>query len=126
MRILLPTLALLMHLAAPAMAQNPGVQLDQQPAAGARLPPTSMPGDPAAPTGTVTQPPVGTGTPAQQPPRTEPPPGHVTMPAPTVPGQVRPQQSEGAGQIGQSPIGERPGARPEASPTRAPEPQPAR
>lgn len=124
MRILLPTLALLMPLA--AGAQSPGVQLDREPAANSRLPPTEMRRDPAAPTGTMTQPPVGTGTPRQQPSRTEPPAGHVTMPAPAVPGQVQPQRSEGAGQLGQSPIGPRPGARPDASTTRAPETQPAR
>jgi hypothetical protein len=102
------------------------VQLDREPAASSRPPPTEMRRDPATPGETPTQPPAATGTPRQQPPRTEPPPGHVTMPAPTVPGETQPQRSEGAGQIGQSPIGPRPGGGPDASTTRAPEAQPAR
>ncbi|WP_439552707.1 hypothetical protein [Falsiroseomonas sp.] len=121
MKILLPPTLLAALLALPAAAQ----QLDQQPAAGSRPPPTRMEGDragpPTAPTQPPAQPPIGTGAPRNEPARTTPPPGHATMPAPSVPNQRQPERSEGASQAGQSPIGPRPGARPDASTTRAQE-----
>lgn len=89
-------------------------QLDRQPAASSVPPRTEMPGDRAGPPsdprgGAPTRqaeprPPVGVGTPPQHPPRTEPPAGHQTMPAPQVPGQRLPEGSEGARNLGQSPI----------------------
>ncbi|NGM20595.1 hypothetical protein G3576_11255 [Roseomonas stagni] len=117
MKILLPPTLLAALFAMPVAAQ----QLDRQPAAGSRPPPTRMEGDRASPPTAPAQPPVGTGTPRQEPARTEPPPGHTTLPAPAVPNQRQPESSEGAGQAGQSPIGPRPGARPDASTTRAQE-----
>jgi hypothetical protein len=117
--LLLP--ALLLPLAS-AGAQ----QLHREPAASAVPPRTELPGDragrPSDPRGATTppqaepRPPVGVGTPPQQPPSTEPPAGHRTLPAPAVPGQRLPQGSEGAGNLGHSPIPDR--ARPDAQPNR--------
>ncbi|WP_203074985.1 hypothetical protein [Falsiroseomonas ponticola] len=114
---MLPPTLLAALLALPAAAQ----QLDREPAANSRPPPTRMEGDRAGSPTAPAQPPAGTGAPRNEPPRTAPPPGHATLPAPAVPGQRQPEHSEGAGQAGQSPIGPRPGARPDASTTRAQE-----
>jgi hypothetical protein len=122
MKILLPPTLLAALFALPVAAQ----QLDREPAAGSRPPPTRMEGDRAGPPTSLDQPPVGTGAPRDMPPRTEPPAGHTTLPAPAVPGQAQPNRSEGAGQLGRSPVGERPGARPDASTTRAGEEPPPR
>ncbi|MBU8538058.1 hypothetical protein [Falsiroseomonas tokyonensis] len=106
--------ALLLPLAATA-------QPSQGPAANAAPPPTEMRRDPAgAPSAERPRPeapPPGVGTPRNLPPRTSPPPGHETLPAPAVPGAQRPERSGGVTDFGNSPVPSRPGARPDASTT---------
>ncbi|MGG5889257.1 hypothetical protein ACLF3G_19155 [Falsiroseomonas sp. HC035] len=113
--LLLPALALLPL--SPATAQ----QLDRQPAASSQPPRVAVPGDRAGPPSAPARPPVGVGTPRTQPPSTQPPPGHQTLQAPSVPGAARPDRSEGITDFGRSPVPDRPGARPDASTTTPPD-----
>jgi hypothetical protein len=97
------------------------LQLDREPAASARVPPSEPPGTgrslregppPASGFGDPGR--VGIQTRGER--RTEPPPGHQVLPAPVVPGATQPRRSEGFA-TGRDPILARPGADPDAPTT---------
>lgn len=116
-RILPPALAFSLLLAGPALAQLQSGP--NAPSVGGQLPPTQMPRDQASPPQSA----PATGAPNTQQRdhiRTEPPPGHQTLSPPRPQGAERPDRSTGMFDT-QSPVPERPGARPDATETGRPD-----
>ena len=113
MRTTLLALALLLPLAATAQPRQSG---PDAPAAGAQPPPQRLPTDPAGTPATNNPPRDVTANRNDDPGRTTPPPGHQVLGGPAVPGAQQPARSEGMANTN-SPIPERPGARPDASTT---------
>lgn len=111
--------------AAPAFGQTqPSRPVSPDSATSSQLPPASQPNDPATRPRTQTQPPPGTGTGMASPPneriRTEPPAGHVVVPAPPrSPTAQMPSESRSDGIFGSGsdPIPSRPAQQPDATET---------